>query len=64
MLAIAHLVDCHPATGCCAPWGEQANVDAPVYHLVLDGVRRLDATVPALGRLGLWVWTASPEAAE
>jgi hypothetical protein len=61
VLALAELVDVHPAAGCCAPWGEDsyppANPEArppgQVTHLVLDNVRRI-RPVPAKGRLGLW----------
>lgn len=52
ILAVAHLVDCHPADGsCCLPWGRS---DAGAWHWVLDGVQRLSEPVAARGQLGLW----------
>ncbi|GAA0905757.1 hypothetical protein [Pseudonocardia zijingensis] len=50
VIAVAELVDCHPARGgCCGPWGEP---DA--HHLVLTRIERLPSPVPARGQLGLW----------
>lgn len=49
VVAIAQLVDCHRADGCCKPWG-----DPEAYHWVLADVRVLADPVPAKGRLGLW----------
>lgn len=62
VLAVADLVDVHPAAGCCAPWGEEtyppANPEARppgrVTHLTLERIVRLPAPVPARGALGLW----------
>lgn len=48
VVAVAELVDCHPAAGCCAPWGEPGSG----YHLTLADVRRI-RPVPAKGQLGL-----------
>jgi len=54
IVAVADLVDCHPATGCCAPWGEDTYDEKALHHLVFDRVERLSPTVLAVGRLGLW----------
>lgn len=61
VIAICDVADIHPASNCCAPWGEEtyqpANPeDRPpgqVTHLVLEHVTRL-RPIPAKGRLGLW----------
>lgn len=59
IVATVDLVDVHPDTGCCRPWGEShysgdtKTVEA-VAHLVLENVQRLDCVIPARGRLGLW----------
>jgi hypothetical protein len=47
VIAIADLVDCHPADGCCESWGEPDG-----YHLTLDNVHRI-RPVPAKGQLGV-----------
>lgn len=39
VLAVVDLVDCHPAAGCCRPWGDDQYRGRPVHHLVLDNVR-------------------------
>lgn len=61
VVALAELVDAHPAMGCCEPWGESTYLDAAgqlrtdVVHLVLENRRPLPGDgVPAAGRLGLW----------
>lgn len=68
VLAVADLVDVHPATaacvepgGGCDPWGETSYEEAggrrveQVTHLVLDEVRRLSSPVDCReGHLGLW----------
>lgn len=53
------VVDVHPETGCCAPWGEASFVAGgrtrrQVVHLVLEAAQRLPAPIPARGALGLW----------
>lgn len=50
IIATAELADCHPAVGCCEPWGEPAGI----HHLVLNNVRPLDTPIPCRGALGLW----------
>jgi hypothetical protein len=54
VIAVAELVDCHPAAGCCKPWGDDLHEGRPVHHLVLEHVRPLARPIPAVGRLGLW----------
>lgn len=60
VIAVVQLVDTHPDTGCCRPWGESAYVGAggrlrtAIHHLVLDDIRALPAPLPARGALGLW----------
>jgi hypothetical protein len=57
--AVCELVDIHPAAGCCAPWGEDAYVEAGgslrtnIVHLVLEDVRALDWFIACRGALGL-----------
>lgn len=52
VIAVANLVDVHVASGsCCGPWGDYG---PRTRHLVLKDVRRVDPTLPMLGRLGLW----------
>lgn len=53
-IAVAALVDCHPDTGCCPPWG-----DPDAYHLTLHAVRLLPRPIPTWGALG--VWTPPPQ---
>jgi len=48
VIAVAELVDCHPADGCCLPWGDPTG-----HHLVLDAAVLLADPVPARGALGL-----------
>ena len=60
VVAVCELVDCHPAAGCCKPWGEDEYLEAggrrrtDVWHWKLEGIRRLRTPVAAVGRLGLW----------
>lgn len=55
-----NLVDIHPDTGCCRPWGESTYVNADgsttnqVAHMVFEDVRRLSAPLKATGSLGFW----------
>ncbi len=52
IIALAELTDCHPADGCCTPWGE---VDPDVYHWVLTDIRALSEPIPCRGRQRLWI---------
>lgn len=65
IVAVAELVDCHPARSgwdpCCQPWGETSD-GGPIHHLVLRDVRRLETPVPAKGSLVL-PWQATSEVA-
>ncbi|MCU1592441.1 MAG: 8, gp08 [Frankiales bacterium] len=60
VIAVAQLVDSHPDTGCCRPWGESSYEEAGgrtrtvLHHLVLEDVRVLAVPIPARGALGLW----------
>lgn len=60
VIALAELVDSHPDTGCCRPWGESQYEEAGgrtrtvLHHLVLEDIRALTPPVPARGALGLW----------
>lgn len=49
IVAVAQLVDVHPANRCCAPWGQPA-----VQHWVLADVQALPEPIPCRGSLGLW----------
>lgn len=49
VVAVAELVDAHPDTGCCRPWGEPG-----AHHLLLANVRRLPRPIPVRGQRGLW----------
>jgi hypothetical protein len=68
IIAVAELVDCHPAIQpaglldptCCQPWGERRYNDGPAFHLVLANVRALDCPVPCRGSL-LIGWTVPAE---
>lgn len=54
------LVDCHPDSGCCRPWGESHYVDAAgtsrtdLWHWVFEKPQELRHAVDAKGRLGIW----------
>ena len=48
IVAVADLVDCHPAVGCCRPWGQTDG-----HHLILRDITRLRRPVPYTGHLGL-----------
>ncbi|MCU1686907.1 MAG: hypothetical protein JWQ81_7646 [Amycolatopsis sp.] len=50
-LGTVRLVDIHPATGCCAPWGQQ---EPGTYHWVQADPRLFEQPVPGRGRLGLY----------
>lgn len=60
IVAVANLVDAHPDSMCCRPWGESSYEEAngglrtTVVHLVLEDVRALPEPVPCRGMLGLW----------
>jgi hypothetical protein len=55
VLAVAELVDCHRADGCCQPWGDPwLDDERPVWHWVLRGARKLERPALAVGRQGLW----------
>ena len=62
VIGSVELVDVHPASGCCEPWGEEtyppANPEARppgrVTHLILENPVPLEVPIPARGRLGLW----------
>lgn len=49
VVAIAHLSDCHPDDGPCAPWAQPGN-----HHLVLTEIRPLPKPIRHRGTLGLW----------
>ncbi len=54
IIAVCELTDCHPASGCCPPWGDDTYDGKAVHHLVLENVRALETPIPCTGRLGLW----------
>lgn len=60
IIGVAELVDVHPASGCCEPWGEDSysmnggRVVTNVAHLLLENARQLDDPIPYRGALGLW----------
>lgn len=54
IVAVAWLSDCHPAAGCCGPWGTDAYNNKRAHHLVLTDVEALPGPVPCRGALGLW----------
>lgn len=64
VLGMAQLVDVHPDSGCCRPWGESAYTNADgttsrlVHHWVLEDPQRVHAPILVRGRLGLWEWAA------
>ncbi|HEV2343452.1 MAG TPA: hypothetical protein VGS97_05110 [Actinocrinis sp.] len=51
IVALAELTNCHPANGCCAPWGE---AEPDVWHWVLADIRALPHPIPCTGRQRLW----------
>lgn len=60
-VCVVDLVDVHPGSGCCEPWGEREYQLADgtqmkrITHLVLDNVRPLSPPVRwRRGWLGLW----------
>jgi len=55
VIALTTLADCHPAAGCCPPWGDDSYDGKPVHHLVLNELRPVNQPVPMKGRLGVWV---------
>ncbi len=75
VVAVATLVDCHPAITipalpghpahtCCQPWGEPLHNGRTAHHLALDHVRRLREPVPARGSLTVpWALPDDVEAA-
>lgn len=52
IIALAELTDCHPARGCCAPWGTE---EPDAYHWVLTGIRALSEPIACRGRQRLWI---------
>lgn len=63
IIGTVELVDAHPDTGCCRPWGESAYTEhrpngdrerRDVIHLVLENPRPLYDPLPCRGALGLW----------
>lgn len=60
ILGVVDLVDVHPSSGCCAPWGETSYVEhggrerRQIVHLVLENARLLPEPIPCKGALGLW----------
>lgn len=55
IIAVAELVDAHPATGgCCAPWGDSEYRGRVCWYWRFENVRRLAAPVAATGRLGVF----------
>ncbi len=51
IIALAQLTDCHPARGCCAPWGTE---EPDAYHWVLTDIHALSEPIPCRGRQRLW----------
>lgn len=60
IIGLVEVVDCHPAAGCCAPWGETEYVEfggrprQQIAHLVLENPSLLAEPIPCRGALGLW----------
>lgn len=60
ILGVVDLVDVHPSSGCCAPWGESSYVEhggrerRQIVHLVLENPRTLLNPIYCKGALGLW----------
>ncbi|MEU3452116.1 hypothetical protein ABZ671_00535 [Micromonospora sp. NPDC006766] len=74
VIAVANLVDCHPAEDrgpgrtCCEPWGAAVYVTkakaVPAFHLVFADVALLASPVPARGSLWFpWVMPADVQTA-
>lgn len=65
ILGTVDLVDVHPDTGCCKPWGESGYAEYGgrtrrlVTHLVLENPRPLAVPIACKGALGLW--TPNPD---
>lgn len=55
VVALVTLADCHPAAGCCPPWGDAEYAGKPVHHLTLTELRPVNQPVVMPGRLGVWV---------
>jgi hypothetical protein len=55
VIALTTLSDCHPAAGCCPPWGDNTYDGKPVHHLVLSELRPVNIPPWMPGRLGVWV---------
>lgn len=59
VIGVVDLVDAHPASGCCTPWGEESYVEhdggrrVDVVHYVIENPRPIHP-VPWRGALGLW----------
>lgn len=55
VLGTVELVDIHPDSGCCRPWGVSTYAGkSGIVHLVLADPEPLLEPVPCKGRLGLW----------
>ena len=52
IVALAELTDCHPANGCCAPWGD---TEPDAWHWVLTVIRALPHPIPCTGHQRLWI---------
>jgi hypothetical protein len=71
VIAVAELVDCHPAEQpagrldptCCQPWGEKRHGGGPAFHLILANIWALDVPVPCRGSLPIG-WTVPAEVEE
>ena len=69
IVAVAQLVDCHPAaqhddcSTCCDPWGMAVYNNRRAFHLVLADIRRLPEPVPCRGQLAIG-WAVPPETAQ
>ena len=63
VIGLVYVPEIHPASGCCAPWGEETYAPSNpelrppgrVTHLTLEHPVRLPRPIPATGRLGLWI---------
>ena len=52
IIALAELTDCHPARGCCAPWGDE---EPDAHHWIRTCIRTLSEPIPCRGRRRLWI---------